>query len=121
MAAGAAISALKESLAAKPGNIRAALGPSIDVCCFEVDSDLAERFVAFIPSAARHAREGKPGKAYLNLRAIIRDQLVGAGVPPASIESIGPCTRCASDRYFSRRAAGGVITGVQMSFVGLVD
>jgi YfiH family protein len=109
-----------ERLGAGRGEIRAALGPSIGPCCFEVDADLASRFAAEIPGAAHHAREGKPGKAYLDLRAIVRDQLVAAGIAAEAIESVGPCTRCASDQYFSRRAAGGVTTGVQMSFVGLV-
>ena len=109
-----------EKLGARRGEIRAALGPSIGPCCFEVDADLASRFAAEIPGAARHARDGKPGKAYLDLRAIVRDQLVAAGVAAEAIEKVGPCTRCASDEYFSRRAAGGVTTGVQMSFAGLV-
>ena len=32
--------------------------------------------------------------------------------------SVGPCTKCAADRFFSRRAAGGVTTGLQMSYIG---
>ena len=103
---------------AKSSDVRVALGPSIGSCCFEVDDALADRFIAEVPRAVRHTREGKPGKAYLNLRGIIRDQLIDAGVPGRAIENIGPCTRCASDRFFSRRAAGGVTTGLQMSFVG---
>jgi YfiH family protein len=109
-----------EKLGARRGKIRAALGPSIGPCCFEVDADLASRFAAEVPGAARHARDGKPGKAYLDLRGIVRDQLVAAGLGDAAIENVGPCTRCASDQFFSRRAAGGVTTGLQMSFVGLV-
>jgi len=108
-----------EKLGASRGDVRAALGPSIGACCFEVDAGLASRFAAEIPGAARHARDGKPGKAYLDLRSIVRDQLVAAGVPSEAIENAGPCTRCASDQYFSRRAAGGVTTGLQMSFIGL--
>ncbi len=107
-----------EDLGAKPSEIRAALGPSIGPCCFEVEAELAARFVREIPMSARHAREGKPGKAYLNLRGIVREQLIEAGVSEDGIETAGPCTRCASDRFFSRRAAGGATTGLQMSFVG---
>ena len=107
-----------EKLGASRGEVRAALGPSIGPCCFEVDAELAARFAAEIPGSARYARDGKPGKAYLDLRAIVRDQLVVAGVPADAIENAGPCTRCASDQFFSRRAAGGVTTGLQMSFIG---
>ena len=108
-----------ERLGARRGDVRAALGPSIGPCCFEVDAELASQFAAEISGSARHARDGKPGKAYLDLRAIVRDQLIEAGVARDSIENAGPCTRCASDQYFSRRAAAGVTGGVQMSFVGL--
>jgi polyphenol oxidase len=107
-----------EELGTPTSAIRVALGPSIGPCCFEVDAELAGRFVREIPSSARQAREGKPGKAFLNLRGIIRDQLVEAGVPAHAITNPGPCTRCASDQYFSRRAAAGLTTGLQMSFVG---
>jgi copper oxidase (laccase) domain-containing protein len=48
----------------------------------------------------------------------VRDQLERAGLEAVNIASVGPCTRCASDRFFSRRAAGGKTTGLQMSFVG---
>jgi polyphenol oxidase len=107
-----------EELGALPSEIRIALGPSIGPCCFEVDAELAARFVREIPGSAGQARDGKPGKAFLNLRGIIRDQLVEAGVPAYAITNPGPCTRCASDQYFSRRAAAGATTGLQMSFVG---
>jgi copper oxidase (laccase) domain-containing protein len=61
---------------------------------------------------------GRPGKAFIDLRAVVRDQLERAGLAPANIAKIGPCTRCSSSRFFSRRAAGGKTTGLQMSFVG---
>ncbi|HUY27480.1 MAG TPA: peptidoglycan editing factor PgeF [Candidatus Binataceae bacterium] len=115
--AGAGIRAMN-SIGAPPESIRAALGPSIGPCCFEVDRTLAERFSAEVPGADRHRREGRSGKAYLDLRAIVRDQLIAAGVAADAIESVGPCTRCAADRYFSRRAAGGATTGLQLSFAG---
>ena len=105
------------ALGAQPGAIRAALGPSIGPCCFEVDARLAADFALRIPAARTHTRAGKPGKAYLDLRAIIRDQLELEGLAVSSIVNLGPCTRCANDRYFSRRAAG-TTSGLQMSFIG---
>jgi YfiH family protein len=198
------------ALGARPASIRAALGPSIGLCCFEVDVALAETFAREIPGAAPHARftgsllpepstpvtqkrtenyaretpaahpppanspgqsgredagldgampdgaakddfahrdatgadagideamreaaarrdasfeDGarrvRPGKAYLDLRAILRRQLEREGLNPAAISSVGPCTRCANDLYFSRRGAGGVTSGLQMSFIAI--
>ena len=105
-------------LGADASDIRAAMGPSIGQCCFEVDAELGERFSSEIEGARNHMRTGRPGKAFIDLRAVVRDQLERAGLAAANIASVGPCTRCASDRFFSRRAAGGKTTGLQMSFVG---
>lgn len=106
-------------LGARPEAIRAAIGPAIGQCCFEVDLELAERFGREIDGAAAFARPGRPGKAHLDLRGINRMLLERAGLNPEAVDEVGPCTRCANDRYFSRRAAGGVTTGLQMSFIAL--
>jgi YfiH family protein len=106
-------------LGARASDIRAAMGPSIGQCCFEVDAELGDRFGREIEGAKNHTRAGRrPGKSVIDLRAVVRDQLERAGLAPANIANVGPCTRCAPDRFFSRRAAGGTTTGLQMSFVG---
>ena len=64
----------------------------------EVDAALAVRFADEVPVSVRHSRKGNPGKAYLDLRGILRDQLIAAGVPAGRVTSAGPCTRCASDQ-----------------------
>jgi YfiH family protein len=106
------------TLGARASDICAAMGPSIGQCCFEVDAELADRFGREIVGASNHTRAGRPGKAFIDLRAVVRDQLERAGLAASNIISVGPCTRCASDHFFSRRASGGTITGLQMSFVG---
>jgi YfiH family protein len=106
-------------LGARAERIQAALGPAIGWCCFEVDADLAERFAAADSATLSHVREGAPGKAFLNLRGIIRDQLLRAGLDAAHVFEVADCTRCAKESYFSRRGAGGVVTGLQLSYVGL--
>lgn len=105
-------------LGARAASIEAALGPAIGSCCFEVDAELAERFAREVPAAEYLARPGRTGKAYLDLRAIVRNQLEEAGLSAGHITTVGPCTKCANDRFFSRRAGGGAISGLQMSFIG---
>lgn len=107
------------ALGARPAAIKAALGPAIGLCCFEIDATLAARFTAELPHSRGHARPGRPGKAHLNLRAIIGEQLAQAGLDITQVVNVGPCTRCANDSYFSRRAARGSVTGLQMTFVAL--
>jgi len=106
-----------ESLGAKPHEVRAALGPSIGQCCFEVDEELAQRFAREVRGADRHSRAGRPGKSHLDLRAIVTGQLMRVGLPRESISSIGPCTKCANERFFSRRANAS--SGLQLSFIGM--
>lgn len=117
--AGAGVAAMTR-LGARASDLRAALGPSIGPCCFEVDTELADRFGAEVAGARQHTRAGQSGKAYLDLRGIVTEQLMRAGLAPSNVASVGPCTRCASDRFFSRRAAGQV-TGLQLSFVGFAE
>ena len=109
------------SFGARTRNLQVAMGPSIGLCCFEVDASLGERFAREIPGAVRHRRAGLPGKAYLDLRGIIKDQFETAGVELENIWSVGPCTKCEADKFFSRRAAGGRQTGLQLSFIGMKD
>ena len=112
--AGAGVRAM-ERQGARASAIRSLLGPSIGPCCYEVDEELARRFERGHPHV--HPSD-RAGKAYLDLRGIVADQLVAAGLEREGIRSIGPCTKCESERYFSRRAAGGSITGLQLSFIG---
>ncbi len=106
-----------ESLGAGRKQIRAALGPSIGQCCFEVDEELADRFAREVAGSDRHARPGRQGKSHLDLRAIVADQLMRAGLRRESITNVGPCTKCANDRFFSRRADAS--SGLQLSFIGI--
>ena len=108
-------------LGARASDLRFALGPSIGPCCFEVGGDLADRFRAEVVSSQNHITAGREGKAYINLRAIVTEQLKRVGNIATASGIVGPCTKCASDRFFSRRAAGGNTTGLQLSFVGFTD
>ncbi len=106
-------------LGARPEGICAALGPAIGPCCFEVDAALAQSFAVTLGYAPAHIMPGAPAKAQLDLRGLMTDQLALAGVPRAAITVVGPCTRCAAGAYFSRRAAKGAPTGLELSFIGL--
>jgi len=104
---------------ARAGEIRALLGPSIGPCCYEVDDELARRFERrFERAHTRVHPSDRAGKAYLDLRGIVGDQLVVAGLAREGIQNVGPCTKSESERYFSRRAASGEVTGLQLSFIG---
>lgn len=96
-----------------PATLRAAIGPCIGVCCYEVGEDLAARFTdAFGADVVR--REGP--RPHLDLRLAVRRTLEQAGVTGASIEDVPGCNACDARRFFShRRDRGG--TGRHLAFI----
>ena len=102
-------------------NLRAALGPAIGDCCYEVSAEIADELEArwgTMPEAVQRRRNGD--RPRLDLRAANAHLLRSLGVH--EIKAGGPCTRCASAEYFSYRAAtqpgGAGVTGRQLSYIG---
>jgi len=108
----AAVATLGQAGAA-PATLRAAIGPCIGVCCYEVGEDLAERFTdAF---GAEVVRRNGP-RPHLDLRLAVRRTLEQAGVAGAHIEDVPGCNACDARRFFShRRDRGG--TGRHLAFI----
>jgi hypothetical protein len=73
----------------RPEDIRAAFGPSIAVCCFEVGPEVATLFSAWFPE-----RNNLDRRTHLDLPAANRRQLICAGLRPERIAHLAPCTRC---------------------------
>jgi YfiH family protein len=95
------VRALAQAMRVPPGEWVAAIGPHIGPCCYEVD----EPVLAAIPERSVF-RPVRPGHAMLDLFALNRLQLVGAGVPALRIERVGGCTACDPTRYASYRRDG---------------
>lgn len=88
----------------KPRNVRAAIGPAIGVCCYEVGPDVASRFGMDVSSPV-----------HLDLPFLNERQLREAGV--RDIWKSGECTFCNAQRFFSfRREKENA--GRMISFVG---
>ena len=97
------------SLGCDPGNIRAALGPHIMECCYEVGEDFVRSVEETTsPSfASRHIRE-RDGRFHADLTGMNLEILFEAGVRPVNTDDSGMCTCCSSDRFFSHRASRGM-------------
>lgn len=126
--------ALPEAMSAaygtKPRELKAAIGPSIGLCCYEVDEAVISRMDKVIgqlglTAAGDAAGEGSPlyvkktnGKYRLNLQQINRQIMIKAGILPSNIEVSGLCTSCRTDLLYSHRKEGGS-TGRMAAWIGL--
>ena len=111
-----ALGAMREAYGTDPSDCRAAIGPGIRGCCFEVDAAVKDAMAAALPNWAEHARANRPGHWLLDLAEVNRAILEGAGVRADRIEVVGLCTSCRNDLFFSHRAEKGR-TGRMMNFI----
>jgi len=95
----------------RPENLRAAIGPSIGVCCYEVGPEVARRFETWIPEM-----RNPESPVHLDLPAINEAQLRAEGV--ADIWKSGECTFCTPKKFFSFRREREH-AGRMVSFIGL--
>ena len=89
-----------------PSNMIAAIGPSIGPCCFEVSREVGDAISAASEGADVFRTHPDPEKAYVNLRAAARAQLVALGVPNSAIDDVPGCTRCDASLFYSYRRDG---------------
>ena len=126
----------------RPHDLRAAIGPGIQGCCYEVGEDVRSKFESQFAYAAKLFREVKdsdpvrekypllfltarapghshlPKKLFLDLAEANRQQLLAAGLAAKNIEVSRLCTSCCPDLLFSYRAEQGR-TGRMMSVAGI--
>jgi polyphenol oxidase len=126
----------------RPADLKAAIGPGIGGCCYEVGEEVRTKFESQFSYAASLFHEVKesdpvrekypllflnarapghgelPPKIFLDLVEANRRQLLSVGVPAKSIESLPLCTSCHTDLLFSYRAEKGR-TGRLMGVAGI--
>jgi YfiH family protein len=113
---GAAIKSLYDNYGCQPGGLFAAIGPGIHACCYQVDTEVFEKFRTRF---GQGVVSGECAVLRVDLVAANRLLLEAAGVPSAQIEVLDLCTSCREDLFFSHRRDRGV-TGRQMAFIELI-
>jgi hypothetical protein len=125
-----------------PGQLRAAIGPGIRGCCYQVGPEVKVKFESQFAYGAELFRETKetneiherypllfltarapghselPKKIFLDLAEANRRQLLDSGVPARNISDLAMCTSCKPDVFFSHRAEQGR-TGRMMAVAGI--
>jgi len=114
--AGQTVRGMAEAYGTRPSDLRAAIGPSIGACCYEVDEAVI-RHVREIPAVERVLTPSRPGKEMLDLKQLNRHFMIKAGIMPDRIELSSWCTGCRTDIFFSHRKEKGA-TGRMMSWLG---
>jgi YfiH family protein len=104
-AAGAGVTALR-SLVGGRGDLVAAIGPHIEPCCFEVGEDVASSLSSCSNAGESAVDRGRGAKPHVDLRRIVRAQLVAAGVDDDAIDDVAGCTVCEAAHFHSFRRDG---------------
>jgi purine-nucleoside/S-methyl-5'-thioadenosine phosphorylase / adenosine deaminase len=116
--AGKGVEAMVTCFGSSRGDIRAAVGPGIGSCCYEVDAPVRE---AFRKSGEEwHAVAEQSGEETwrLDLAKANFRQLIKAGVKEEQIDQTSLCSSCNPELFYSYRRDQGD-TGRQMGFIML--
>lgn len=133
---------MRRHVGSRPRDLKAAIGPGIHSCCYEVGEEVRTKFESQFAYGAELFREVKesdpvrekypllfltarapghgelPPKIFLDLVEANRRQLVSSGVPAKNIEASPLCTNCRVDLLFSYRGEKGK-TGRMMAVAGI--
>jgi YfiH family protein len=125
-----------------PRDVKAAIGPGIQGCCYEVGEEVRvkfesqfeyghtlhrevkesdpvrEKYPLLFLSARAPGHSDLPKKIFLDLVEANRKQLLAVGVPAKNIETSPLCTNCHPELLFSYRAEKGK-TGRIMGVAGI--
>ena len=104
--AGKAVKAMENAFGCDPKNIRAAIGPNIGACCFEVGAEVPTAMAETFGDAVEKYIRPVGDKYYVNLKEINRHALCRAGVQHVDMST--DCTACQSDRFWSHRVTRGL-------------
>lgn len=93
-----------------PQNIKAAIGPSIGICCFDVNGDVFEKIFSGIDknyalSTGAYKKSTEEGKYFVDLKKVNKILLQDSSVNEIDITDY--CTSCSSDVFFSYRKENG--------------
>ncbi|HEX6188573.1 MAG TPA: peptidoglycan editing factor PgeF, partial [Pyrinomonadaceae bacterium] len=94
-----AIDQMQAQYGAKPRNLRAAIGPAANLCCYEVGVEVIEQFTDRFPQSQNLFAPTRDGHARIDLQTANREQLVSAGVEPDRIHIAPLCTMERTDLF----------------------
>ena len=97
------IDSFKHDYDSKTEDILVVIGASIGKCCYEVGDEIYQEAQEL---NLEYSLLKRNSSYYLDISAILKQQLLDAGIQNRNIEISDECTCCKSDKYFSYRADG---------------
>lgn len=116
--AGTAVKRMSEEFGSNPADMRAAFGPSIGPCCYEVGRDVFDAFAKGFDDTASLFRQTGDDKWHLDLWRANGLQLEESGLDSKKIIKKTICSACNSHEYFSARKLG-LRTGRTLSVIAV--
>ena len=98
-----AIKQLETEYGTNAADLRVAIGPAANTCCYEVGSEVIEKFKELFPQSEHLFTPTRAGHARIDLHTANRDQLIAAGVRSERIHLAPFCTMDRNDLFFSYR------------------
>jgi YfiH family protein len=98
-----AIAQMQTNYGTRTGDLRAAIGPAANTCCYEVGSEVIDKFAELFPQSTHLFTATRAGHARVDLQTANRDQLVACGLGPEKIHIAPLCTMDRNDLFFSYR------------------
>jgi YfiH family protein len=92
-----------EEISDDPKNTFAGICPCLCTKCLEVGEEVADLVTPQYPEAVRTSNK----TPHLDLREMIRQDLINAGLKADHIEAMQECPRCDTQKYFSHRGENG--------------
>jgi YfiH family protein len=102
-----ALDHMREEYGTRAETVRAAIGPSARVCCYEVGAEVIEAFRARTAYADEILKPTREGHALIDLQRANYNQLITAGVSAERVHITPLCTMCRTDLFFSYRREKG--------------
>jgi YfiH family protein len=116
------IARMATEFSSDPATLLAAIGPGIGPCCYTVGQELRQQFGENFTYAHRlftsDAEADTAPTMRLDLVEANRRQLLDAGLSGESIATVGACTACHPNLFYSHRASAGR-AGRMMAVIGI--
>lgn len=95
-------------------NIRVAMGPGINKCHFDIGKNIGKKFIPY-----KELAEKRDDKYFVELKEIIKKQLLHSGITKKNIENKNDCTFCNPKKYFSYRKEQEKNVGLMIILIGI--